>query len=369
MSKAFFNLLKREDTRLSLVKAQLAQAMVRLTKEDDKELSIFCVRMILNLSAEIEEYAKYLVEMGIHRILIALCRSTAGGAEFKRLTGNALANMSVHPDFVKPMCELTQDDERERDRAAKIVPGLLAISGVNEEGTTKDCAFILQNLCAVDRCRRNLAFDDVVQLTVKLAKMTGDLVTQQLCASTLCHLSAVPHAYEDVTELAIPTLVLTMKNPSLLLAPRMDAARAIANLVVYHPKSREVCLDAGMTTAVNVLLKSTSDEGDMNCLAKILRELSKADEAPWKMLNEHATLSLVKLAHLEDAQIKLDVATTICNLAKCNFVTDIVQDGVIEAFFWLILQDALNKTKWIYLEVSIPASPPHSRPSYRPCQS
>ena len=39
MSKAFFNLLKREDTRLSLVKAQLAQAMVRLTKEDDKELS------------------------------------------------------------------------------------------------------------------------------------------------------------------------------------------------------------------------------------------------------------------------------------------------------------------------------------------
>ena len=107
MSKAFFNLLKREDTRLSLVKAQLAQAMVRLTKEDDKELSIFCVRMILNLSADIEEYAKYLVEMGIHRILIALCRSTAGGAEFKRLTGNALANMSVHPDFVKPMCELT----------------------------------------------------------------------------------------------------------------------------------------------------------------------------------------------------------------------------------------------------------------------
>jgi hypothetical protein len=352
MSKALFNLLAREETREDLVKAQLAQAMVRLTKEDNKELSILCVQMTLNLSSEIDRYAKYLVEMQIHRVLVGLSRSTAGGAEFKRLAGNALANMSVHDDFAKPMAELTQDDERERDRAAKIIPGLLAISGVNEEQSTQDCAFVLQNLTRHEHCRRNLAQDDVIELTVKLAK-TGNLTTAQMCAATLCYMSTVKGAYADIVQFAIPTLVLTMKNPSLQLVPRMDAARAVANLVVFYPPSREVCLAGGITTAVNVLLKSTREESDMVCLAKILRDLSRANEAPFKMLQEHAILSLVKLAHLEDAQLKHDVSTTICNLATCKFATDIVQDGVIEAFFWLILQDALAKTKPIFLEVSI----------------
>ena len=102
---------------------------------------------------------------------------------------NALANMSVHPDFAKPMSELTQDEERERDRAAKIVPGLLAISGVNDEQTTQDCAFILHNLTAVEKCRQNLAYDDIIELVVKLAK-TGNLQTNQLCATTLCQSSS-----------------------------------------------------------------------------------------------------------------------------------------------------------------------------------
>lgn len=63
---------------------------------------------------------------------------------------------------------------------------------------------------------------------------------------------------------------------------------------------------------------------------------------------------LVRLAKVENAEIKQDVATALCRLsASVELALDIVDEGLAEALFWLTLEDLLGLTKSVLLRCSV----------------
>ena len=85
LAKALFNLLARTDTRMELTTMGLAYSFIRLTKMDDRELNMLCVKVLLNYSAEINDYVSMVLEMNAVRVLVEQVRSKAGGVDFKRI--------------------------------------------------------------------------------------------------------------------------------------------------------------------------------------------------------------------------------------------------------------------------------------------
>lgn len=173
------------------------------------------------------------------------------------------------------------------------------------------------------------------------------------CIAILTFMSCVPKAFPYLTKSALPFFCDALKDPTVPAETRMDAAKAIANLVVYHPASRSPCIKLGMTEAVGILLKILHEEEDKIVIGKILRDLSKDRDGILQMLTEGGMTSLLRLAKLEDAHMKHDVSTALANLASCQFVTNIIQEGAIEAAFWLTLQDCLMLNTPIYRETAV----------------
>lgn len=73
-----------------------------------------------------------------------------------------------------------------------------------------------------------------------------------------------------------------------------------------------------------------------------------------QMMTDGVLPALVRLAKVENAEIKQDVATALCRLsASLELAFDIVDEGLAEALFWLTLEDLLGLTKSVFLRCSV----------------
>jgi hypothetical protein len=82
-------------------------------------------------------------------------------------------------------------------------------------------------------------------------------------------------------------------------------------------------------------------------VAKIMREISYYSQGHVTIQDSKGANILLRLAKLENAEIKSDVSVALLNLSTCMFVTQLIDDGVVEAVFWLTLQDLLGLTKTV----------------------
>lgn len=72
------------------------------------------------------------------------------------------------------------------------------------------------------------------------------------------------------------------------------------------------------------------------------------------MMKENVLPALVRLAKVENAEIKQDVATALCRLStSVEFAFDMVDEGLPEALYWLTLEDLLGLNKSVYLRCSV----------------
>lgn len=72
------------------------------------------------------------------------------------------------------------------------------------------------------------------------------------------------------------------------------------------------------------------------------------------MMKENIVTTLVRLAKVENAEIKQDVATALCRLSSSlELGFDMVDEGVPEALYWLTLEDLLALNKSVYLRCSV----------------
>lgn len=73
-----------------------------------------------------------------------------------------------------------------------------------------------------------------------------------------------------------------------------------------------------------------------------------------QMMKEDMLPALVRLAKVENAEIKQDVATALCRLsASVELAFDMVDEGLPEALYWLTLEDLLSLNKSVLLRCSV----------------
>lgn len=73
-----------------------------------------------------------------------------------------------------------------------------------------------------------------------------------------------------------------------------------------------------------------------------------------QMMKEEVLPALMRLAKVESAEIKQDVATALCRLSTTTEVAfDMVDEGLPEALYWLTLEDLLGLNKSVCLRCSV----------------
>lgn len=72
------------------------------------------------------------------------------------------------------------------------------------------------------------------------------------------------------------------------------------------------------------------------------------------MMKEDMLPALVRLAKVENAEIKQDVAAALCRLsASVELAFDMIDEGLPEALYWLTLEDLLGLNKSVFLRCSV----------------
>lgn len=73
-----------------------------------------------------------------------------------------------------------------------------------------------------------------------------------------------------------------------------------------------------------------------------------------QLINEGVVPALVRLARVENAEIKQDVAAALCRLScSVDLAYAMVDEGLVEALFWLTLEDLLSLTTSVFLRCSV----------------
>ena len=73
-----------------------------------------------------------------------------------------------------------------------------------------------------------------------------------------------------------------------------------------------------------------------------------------QMMEEQLLPALVRLSKVENAEIKQDVAATLCRLStSVELAYDVVHEGLTDVLYWLTLEDLLGLTKSVFLRCSV----------------
>eukprot|EP00903_Cladosiphon_okamuranus_P011079 g10458.t1 len=343
LARAIFNLLAREDTRKLIADQDAVFALVRLTRLQSPDLNTICVRAIYNLTSEMSRYETKLLEMEAERVLVAQASFPNGGVDVKKMCGAALTMMSSSGKVAS------------RALAKQgIVGALRAIMCVKDKDTLEHVATTAFNLSHEDSCRPTMADQDITSVLVALHEV-GNTIVKNLCVATMCNLSSSPAAQENCTsQLAFSVLAGTVRAGSLSLATRLDALRTVVNLVTLYVPARKAAVESSTTSALCVILKALVDEEDKLLVSKALRDMASFSPGHPQMMKEDMLPALVRLAKVENAEIKQDVAAALCRLSESvELAFDMIDEGLPDALYWLTLEDLLGLKKSVFLRCSV----------------
>lgn len=101
-------------------------------------------------------------------------------------------------------------------------------------------------------------------------------------------------------------------------------------------------------------MQALVDDDDKLLVSKALRDMASFVPGHPQMMKEEALPALMRLAKVESAEIKQDVATALCRLSTTTEVAfDMVDEGLPEALYWLTLEDLLGLNKSVCLRCSV----------------
>lgn len=288
--------------------------------------------------------AQKLLEMKVVRSMVEQCLSPSGGMQIKRMCAKTLSNLSRTPEMLGGLAAGT----------SKIVAGIRSMSVVKDAETLEDVASIAYHLSTVVDGRTSLIKQDVVPVITSLCIGEASAGAQQLVVAAIGNLSCDAEAHPSITENAMPLIVETMRQTVRTLDTRTNACIALCNLVVRYPPSREIAIRGDVLPALRHFVRAVSTDEAMILIAKILRDLTWHTEGRPILASQGAMALCLRLAKNEQVFLKHDIATAVCNICSCPFATTkVVEEGAINAIFWLTLQDCLNMTRPIFRECAI----------------
>ena len=244
LAKAIFNLLAREDTRKLIADKDAVFALARLTRLRSSDINLTCVRVIYNLTCEMPQYETTLLEMEAERVLITQASFPNDGVDVKKMCGAALALMSS-----------TRTSARVALAKKGTIGALRAVACVREKEILEHVATTAFNLSREDCCRPMLAAQDIMSVLVSLHEV-GHNIVKSLCAAAVCNISSSPGAQEIISSrVTLAILVAIIRAGLLSVSSRLDALRAVVNLVTHYPPAREVAVEESTTAALCDILK------------------------------------------------------------------------------------------------------------------
>lgn len=344
LAQALFNLLTREDTRPALIKQDVPLALLRLTTVEDPVLNLLCVKMLVNLSCEGESLAPKLLEMKVVRSMVEQCLSPSGGVQIKKLCATTLATLSRLPAMLIGLAA----------RESNIVAGVRSIAVVNDNDTLENVAAVVFNMSTTVEGRQALTKQDAAPVLVSL-RASGPAIVKQLVIAGIANLTCDPASHPAVADHAMNALVETLRQPVHTTSTRTHACLALANLVVHYPPARPIAVAADAVPAMRHFVRAAHDDDRAaTALAKIMRDITRYPEGLPVIAAQGAMALCARLAKREEAHLKHDVATAVCNLCGCKFApAQIIDEGAVNALFWLTLQDCLNLTAPIFKECAV----------------
>ena len=278
------------------------------------------------------------------RNMVEQCLSPSGGVQIKRLCARTLGNLSRMHEMLSGLAA----------SSSKIVAGIRSIAVVNDDESLENVASVAFHLSTVKEGRQSLTKQEVVPVLTSLCDGEAPARVRQLVVASLGNLSCNTESHKAITESAMSLLVETLRQPVHVLDTRMNACFALCNLIVHYPPSREVAVHSDVLPALRHFVRATSADEAFNAMAKIVRDLTWYTDGLPILASQGAMALCVRLAKHEQVVLKHDVATAVCNLCGCHLApAQIIEEGTVNALFWLTLQDCLNLTRPIFRECAI----------------
>jgi len=337
LGKALFNLLGRKDTREVLCDNDAMEAIVRLGASHPS-LQLIAGKTIYNLSCEIDTYVDHLVSVDAINILVNQSIKSGIPEKLREYIGKSLVNFSFNPTCREMMLSL------------KISECVYSVSTSKGEDCDLHCAIIMYNL-SKDENIVNVTNSMVIPLLVSMAKK-GSVQVKQLVVATFVNMGHYQEFYEQLTENSLSLLIDVVNTGHFTYQLRYDATQALLNIIAGYAPSRGACLRKDLISSLNTFFKLIQDEDDKIIISRILFEISEDELCCPLIIVTNGLPLLLRLAKVENASIKLDVAQALLSLSRCGNELEVVENGVMDMLFWLTLQDAMNLNTSIYQRVA-----------------
>eukprot|EP00597_Dinobryon_sp_UTEXLB2267_P015326 CAMPEP_0170120348 /NCGR_PEP_ID=MMETSP0020_2-20130122/15090_1 /TAXON_ID=98059 /ORGANISM="Dinobryon sp., Strain UTEXLB2267" /LENGTH=1500 /DNA_ID=CAMNT_0010350197 /DNA_START=432 /DNA_END=4934 /DNA_ORIENTATION=+ len=396
LGKTLFNILSRPDIRETLVvQLDLLAAILELCKVEFLNLLELCIRILFNITCELspsiahsETYAKKLIALKVPHILVGRLvhnvkiSGSKTNKPIRTLLGMAIANMSFHKTLV---IELAQQQ-------AAIADAMVRVYALGCEEGMFSAMVTLFNISQIVECN-TLAGTKAVNLIVEALEKGKDnpVLVTKLCIGTLCNFSNIPVFQEQLTDVAIPSIVGIISAPHLHGSIKRDAIQTMYNLANMYKRAKNVFITNDAIVALWKLLKvqgsgggaasssvvdaSSSSVGGSETLADasgtsdeettllLIGHIVKAlcDEAGESggQLHKRAMTDgimniLLKLSKIELPVLKLDMSFAMYSMVKSDSgdIIKVLKADSVDILFWLTIYDTLNIHDTILKNVS-----------------
>jgi len=213
-------------------------------------------------------YIDKLLEMGAVNALVGQCVTPMSGLEVKKMCAAALANLSRLPQTHSYMLKEP------------------LIHAFNKVCSQRHCEEWVEK-CA--ECLFNLSKDPANHdglLKLGVVKCVSDVIDNGNAACrilgicSLANLTVSANAFSQVTTDGMHCLISTLKHVHMPVETRMNAMRAICNLVVEFEPARKEAVESELVPALGIMMKLLAGEGgeganedEMAMIAKVRKRI------------------------------------------------------------------------------------------------
>lgn len=377
LGKAFFNLLAVGDIReLLIVNIDILAAVLELSKIEYMQLLELCIRTLYNVTCELragsgrdESYSNKLIALKVPRFLVSklMYSPNAPGPvsnqSIRMLLGMSIANMSFNKNLVM---EFTNEGD-------KMADAMYRVFAIHTDESVYCAVVCLFNISTIPECKV-LSNSKAIPLLVEVLQRKSSILCMKLAVATLCNFSMLATFFDQLTTLAIPSVVRVIASPQLHMSVKKDAVQIIYNLVTQHTPSRQTVIENDGVIALWKLLKvqgtnnATAEEvgdttivsdadaselGDtepdedstLTVIGHVVKELCSdiSDYKVEKKIMTDGIMNIIlKLSKIEIPALKLDMAYSLHSMSNAVDLMKVLKWDSIDIAFWLLMHDTLN---------------------------
>jgi len=335
LAKALFNLLSRADVREQLVNLDVFEALVELSRIDKTGLLELSVKTVYNMSCETESYAKKFLQLKITSNMITRTLPTADlqgtrpTNDVKLICGKAIANMSFNKDIALQMT------------FEKVAESCAAIAALKSDEARYCACATLFNISFLEN---TVVLANTVAVPMLVAVLaSGPIKCTQLAVAALTNFSMHEVFHDQLTTLALGSMIKAISQPSLDANIKQDCVYFIYNLVTKFGPAHMKAVEEGCIAAMGKMVKFNDSEEMVGLIGRIIKECCSVESMSRKILSEGVMAIIAKLAKLEFPMLKLDLACAVLSLTvPAETTLKMLKLDTIDVLFWITLHDCLG---------------------------